>query len=155
MRPLLFIYIALTFIACGHKRIEITPDYIINENWNEQAKAIKISRMKLKKDSILNLHNLNQINIVGKLEEDSSFIWYANVEMKPDNSFKEKKIYFNKDNGFDWGSEDPGIKTRTIGNLEKGNWYKFSRLVTFPYDVYVFVDSQNNIHQQDVNLANY
>jgi hypothetical protein len=110
--------------------------------------------MKPKKDSALNLSSLSQADILTKLEDDSSFIYYANV-LTNERSFKGVKIYFNKDNGFYWSGENAGDTAKRIGNLQKDTWYKFSYLKTYPYYVYVYIDSSNYAHRYNVNLANY
>ena len=145
----------LTFIGCLNKKIEITPDYIINANWDEQANAIKINKLGLKKDSIINLYsNINQVELIEKLIDDTSFLFVGNVKYNNEN-YTTRKVYFNKNNGFFWWSNKGEIKTKTIGNLQQGNWYKFSNLLTYPYYVYIFIDSSNKVHRFDVNLANY
>jgi hypothetical protein len=153
----LFYYLWIPFFinSCGNARIEITSQYIINANWNEQANAIKLNQMKLKKDSVIDLSHLNQVDIVNRLEEDSSFRFYANVKIKQGESYRNKKIFFNKYNGFTWLNDVSGVDTPTLGDLQKGKWYKFSNLVTYPYFIYIYVDSLNNVHRFDVNLANY
>jgi hypothetical protein len=161
MKETLFpIAFALAFIGCSDKKIEITADYIINENWNKKndvtgGNSIKINRMNVKKDSIINpFSDLNNAEILNKLEEDSLCRWYANVKIEGE-GYKNRKIYFNKDNGFTWLDDVRKKRTMIFGNLEKGNWYKFSNLVTYPYFVYVFIDSANKVHRFDLNLANY
>ena len=155
MKTLVYIFVVCLITGCGNKTIEITSDYIINENWDKQANAIKIQRMRLKKDSVIDLNNVNQVDIVNRLEEDSTFIYYANAKITPSSTYRDKKFYFNKDNGFYWWTERGNSKIRILGNLQKGNWYKFSHLVTYLYYIYVYVDSSNKIHRQDVNLSNY
>src|SRR5215212_1672336 len=96
------ILIAITLItiisSCSHKWIEITSEYIINENWNkknENAWANSITIQKIKEGE----------------------------------SYNGKKIYFDRYNGFSWGSKsrnNSGDTTPTIGNLKKINWYRFS-----------------------------
>lgn len=158
--------IALILVGCSDNKIEITPDYIINENWskkNEQALAnsITIYKMKIKKDSTINpFLKLKQSEILNKLEEDSSFMHYANVKIPIKETYKSKKIYFNKSNGFYWGSKSRFNSTdtvKTIGNLQQNAWYKFSDLglINHPYHIYIYIDSTNNVHRFDVNLANY
>lgn len=135
-------------------KIEITPEYIVNDNWTKVSTSIKISKMRLKTDSVLNIYNLNQADALSKLEEDSSFVYYANVaiDIMSDNG---KKVFFNQDNGFYWSGEESNVTTRVVGKLEMRCWYKFSYLVTFPYQIYIYVDSTNAIHRFDVNLSNY
>jgi len=91
-------FILLLLIGCTDKKIEITSVYIINENWDEQARAIKINKMKLKTDSVIDFAHLNQVDIVSKLREDSSFLFYANVKIEQGDSYENKKIYFNQEN---------------------------------------------------------
>jgi hypothetical protein len=151
-----YLGILLLLTGCSDYKIVITSEYIINPNWDEQANSIKINKMKIKKDSTINpFSDLSQEEILNKLEEDSLFRWFANAKIKQGNSYKTTKIYFNRDNGFTWLDDISGKRANVFGDLEKGNWYKFSHLVTYPYYVYVFVDSIKNIHRFDVNLANY
>ena len=90
------------FVSCTSKKIEITSEYIINENWDKRseeigANSIEVKRMKVKKDSTINpFSDLNQSEILDKLEYDSSFSYFANVKIKPQESYQSKKIYFNK-----------------------------------------------------------
>lgn len=146
--------LSLLVFSCNQKRIEITNEYIINDNWNSIAKSIKLEKMRLKKDSSLNLLTITQAEILDKLEVDSSFVYYANV-FTEQSSFKGVKIYFNRDNEFNWSSENSEDTTKIIGNLEKENWYKFSYLVTYPLHIYVYIDGKDKAHQFSVNLANY
>jgi hypothetical protein len=153
-----YLFVVFSFTACFgslNKRIEITSEYIINENWDEQANAIQIKKMRVKDGRTLDLNLLSQENVLERLEEDSSFTYVANVRIGKGESYKDQRVYFNKDNGFYWWTDNGEAKTKTIGNLQKGCWYKFSHLVTYPYYVYVFADSANKIFRQDVNLANY
>ena len=141
--------------SCSDEKMEITTEYIINSNWTDQANAIKITKMKLKKDSaILNINTLYQQELLSKLEEDSSFMFVGNV---PPNGVKysERKVFFNKDNGFWWWTADGNHKQKVIGNLKMGSWYEFSDLLTYPYSFYVYIDSANDAHRFNVNLANY
>lgn len=155
--PVLF---ALVVAGCSNKKIEITPEYIINEKWDEHANAIEISKQKVKKDSVINpFSTLYNGDLASKLEDDSSFIFFANVKYNGE-KYSTRKIYFNKDNGFFWregylvGKETKST-VNVIGALKKNNWYKFSYLVTHPYYVYVYIDNTNKVHRFDVNLSNY
>lgn len=154
------ILFALIFASCSEKKIEITPEYIINENWSKKndeggGNSIKINKMMVKRDSIINpFLDHNNADILNKLEEDSLFRWFANVKIEG-KSYKGKKIYFNQDNGFTWLDDVERKRSRIFGNLERGNWYKFSQLISYPYYIYIYVDSLNKVHRFDVNLANY
>jgi hypothetical protein len=152
--------IVLILISCSNKRIEIASDYIINENWSKKnddvgGNSIKITKMAIRKDSIINpFSELNNREVLSKLEEDSLFRWYAIIKIDGGN-YENRKIYFNKDNGFTWLDDVENKRTMIFGNLEKGSWYKFSQLVSYPYDIYIFIDSANVAHRFDINLANY
>jgi len=151
---------ALVLTSCSDKKIEITVEYIINENWDKQANAIEISRQTVKKDSTINpFSHLSQGEILKKLEVDSSFVYRTNAKINDRDTYRNWKIYFNRDNGFYWQKGFFGKEVedtvKVIGNLKKNSWYKFSYLVTNPYYVYVYVDSSNMVHRFDVNLANY
>ena len=85
--------------------------------------------MKIRQDSILNpFSNIGQSELIDKLEEDSLFIHYANIRFKQSESYSDKKIYFNRNNGVYWGSKSRHNSTDTvkiIGNLQNDNWYRF------------------------------
>jgi hypothetical protein len=158
---LFFIWLFM-LTGCWNAQVEITNEYIINGNWtkkNEQAWAnsITIDKMKVKKDSTIDpFSDLSQVQIISKLEEDSSFMHYANIKIKPEERYKNKKIYFNKYNGFSWGSESrhSGFKTNTIGVLQAGNWYRFSDL-GWAGEIYIYIDSANKTHRFNVNTGAY
>lgn len=150
---------SLMLAGCSNREINITPEYIINEHWGQQANAIEVSRQKVKKDSMINpFLDLKQGDILENLEVDSSFVYQANVKIDHHRSYKNQKIYFNRYNGFYWRKGffgKNGDTVKVIGDLQKDNWYKFSYLVTHPYYVYVYVDSSGIIHRFDVNVSNY
>ncbi len=158
MRNLIILICVLFFTGClsSGQQIEITPEYIINGNWDEHANALEVSRLKVKKDSAINpFSSLSQVEILDKLDVDSSFIFFTNIKYNGE-KYSTRKVYFNKDNGFPWLADKYGnTKVKTIGNLQSDNWYKFSHLLTHPYFVYVYIDSVNKVHWFDVNLANY
>ncbi len=158
MKLTIFLVPFLIFLlsGCLNEKIEITREYIINPHWDEQANAIKINKMKLKNDSIINFFSdLGQEEILNKLEEDSLFRWFANAKIKKEYSYKNARIYFNRDNGFTWLDDVSGKRTTIFGDLEQNTCYKFSHLVTYPFYVYIYIDSVNNVHRFDVNLSNY
>jgi len=154
------ILFALMFAACSNEKIEITSDYIINEFWNKDdeqvgANSIQVKKMKVKKDSLLNPYSdLSQAEILSKLEYDSSFIFVANIKIQPGESYKNKKIYFDKDNGFYWWTDHGNRKTKILGKLEINNWYEISNLRPYPYYI-IYIDSTDTAHNFDINVANY
>lgn len=96
----------IIFTGCIDGKIEITNEYVLNQKWTkgkngEEANSIAITKMKVKKDSLLcPLEKLSQDELLEDLEVDSSFSYVAVVKTKPDESYQTKKIYFNRDNGF-------------------------------------------------------
>lgn len=153
------------FASCSNETVEITNQYIINQHWNKKneeasANSITINKMKIKKDSTINpFSDLSQADILNKLEEDPSFMHYANIKIKQVESYKDKKIYFNQDNGFYWGSKsrhNSDDKAKTIGVLQPNNWYKFSDLGSIGLsNIYIYIDSANNVHRFNIMSANW
>jgi hypothetical protein len=147
----------------------ITKDYISNKHWgDERNNAILIEKMKLKKDSLLNIFDPNfkkeipnHWNITNKLEVDSTFRYsYAGLDSKGDRVKLKGKVFFNKDNGFYWNFGNTYYAHKktdksTIGSLENNTWYKFSDLKTTAYYVYIFVDDKGKVHRFNVNMSNY
>ena len=145
------------FVAgCTQKKIEITTHYIINPHWSNHSNSIRIDRMVVKHDSVLDpFADLSQDEILSKLKEDSLFRYFANIAIKPSENYGSKRIYFDKDNGFTWLNDITHIREKVPGKLEGKTWYKFSNLFTNPFYIYIYVDSLNTEHRFDINLANY
>ncbi|WP_346320280.1 hypothetical protein [Chitinophaga sp. YIM B06452] len=149
----LIIIISLT--GCLKKKIEITAEYVINENWSKRVNSIKINKLKVKEDSTINpFSNLTHIDLLGKLEDDTTFIFVGNVKYNGEN-YSTRKVFFNKKNNFLWWTTKGDTQTDTIGTLQKNTWYKFSNLLTYPYYLYIYVDSTSQVHRFDVNQSNY
>lgn len=160
MKYLVYISAILFLIGCNNKKIEITTEYIINEKWDKQGErtfgnSINISRMQLKKDSVLDINNLDRMDIPDRLKVDSSFVYFANVKIPEKENYKDKKIFFNKDNGFYWSNDNGEIRTSVIGNLQIGTWYKFSTLTQWLDYTYIYVDSFKNVHRYDFDARNF
>ncbi len=147
------------FSSCLDEKIEITSEYIINEKWDKKgeeigANSIEIKRLKQRKDSTINpFSELSQVDILNKLEADSGFIYFANVKIKPRESYKNKKIYFNKDNGFYWVTDQGNRRTKLLGKLEENTWYEISRLNYYYY--VIFIDSTARVHRFVINATNW
>jgi hypothetical protein len=156
--------VVLVLASCSSNKIEISPEYILNENWTKKnetawANTITIQKMKEKKDSIIDPYSkLSNATILQNLEEDTSFMHFANLRIEGEN-YKTTKIYFNRFNGFYWGSKSRNNSTdssQTIGNLQQRNWYRFSDLGLGSRSfIFVYVDSSNNVHRFDIDLSNY
>ena len=151
--------IVFIFTSCSSKRIEITTEYILNENWGKEwSRPIFVEKMNVKRDSTINpFSDISQVEILSKLDVNSLFKWLANANTSSSKEeiYRTKKIYFGKDNGFIWSDDVSHKEARVFGNLEAKTWYRFAGLVGYPYFVYVYIDSINQAHRFDVNLANY
>lgn len=156
-----FLIVGLLISGCisfnDGDKIEITSEYIINGNWNSKSHSLKINKMKLKEDSIIvDFANSSQASLTDKLEIDSSFIYVAIIDIKPDERYSKRKIFFNRYNGFYWGlGRNSNIEVKSIGNLEKNKWYKFSELTQFIAATYVYIDSVGIVHRFDVAPSNW
>jgi hypothetical protein len=161
MRLVVFCLVTVLFLVCGcaNESVVITPQYISNADWNRKAESldgnrIKIARLKLKQDSVLDPFAApGQDQLLNRLEVDSAFYWAANVKIKGDESYEGKKIYFNRDNGFYWWDRNRVNKTAVIGDLKKNSWYEFTELN--PGHIIVYIDSANKVHRFTINQANY
>lgn len=159
-------YLLVTcLILAGCSNVEITNEYIINTNWTKEGErdwsnSITIYKAKPKTDSVINpFSNLKQAEIVNKLEIDSSFMRYANVKIGADETYRNKRIYFNRYNGFYWGAHsrhNDKDTSQTIGALQPNTWYRFSDLGQIATShIFVYIDSANNTHRFDVTHSNF
>lgn len=161
MKDLIILFIAVVSITgCMDKEIEITTEFIVNPNWSKKGEAagantIAISKMKVRKDSVIYpSSDLSQSEILEKLEYDSLPTFFANVKIKPQESYQTQKIFFNKENEFYWLLDDHGnVKSKIIGKLKTNSWYKISSLNYYSYVLYI--DSMEKVHRYIINQANY
>ena len=91
-------FLMLFFSGCSLKKeTEITSEYIINQNWSKNrdragGNSIQIVKLKVKKDSLISpFKNLDQAELLTKLEHDSTFIYSANIKIGAEESYSEKK----------------------------------------------------------------
>ena len=155
----LFLGIILILFTCGcfENDIQITSEYVINRNWSkgkngEDANSIGIMKMRIKTGHNLDPYaQLNQQELLDNLEYDSSFSYTAVIKTKPDESYQNKKIYFNRDNGFYWWTDNGNKKVKYIGNLLENTWYEVNDLTRYSYIIYV--DNTKKIHLFSVDLA--
>jgi len=160
---LLFISV-ISLTSCslnGTKNIEITKEYILNENWNENIN-ICIQRMKIQDGRVLDifalkfdLSEVNHWNIVNKLEADSSYVF--NYYEQSNNTFSNRKVYFNQATNGQWrtGCYSVDSPKDTIGNLENDTWYKVSKLIPgTQFHIFIFIDQTGNVHRFDQDLSN-
>lgn len=143
------------------KKITITKDYIINEYWDDYNNAIYVEKLKVKKDSVLDIFDpsfkrkgANNWNVVHKLEVDDSFYFgYSGLNANVEKKKMKGKISFTKDNGFDWYTNKGNVSV--IGELKKNTWYKFKGLRSRAYYLFVYVDSIGNTHKFSQDLSNF
>lgn len=147
--------VVLSCTGCLRGKIEITPEYIVNPSWSKQGNSILIDRLNVKKDSTIDpFSNLEYHDLLRKLEKDASFSYVGNVKYNGE-GYSRRKVFFNKKENFFWWSDKGETRSETIGNLQKNTWYKFSLLLGYPYYVFIYVDSANQVHRFDVNQGNY
>ena len=165
--------IILTFSSCtislkSKSKIEITQEYVYNPHWSDYNNAIKIERMNTKDSIVLDATSpafrkeiVNNWDLNDKLVVDKTFVYSYNGLSYFDDYIKLKDtLFFNKSNGFYWNLGETYIgnkKTskRTIGVLENERWYKLSHLVTRPFYIYTYIDSNGKAHNFRVDMSNY
>ena len=121
MKIIFAMFLLFLFFSCGNKKINITAEYITNPNWDDQANTIEITRMKLQNDkNISKINDVSQEEILGKLEEDKSFVFVANVKNNGV-KYSVRKVYFNKDildlSNYSKNSNNNRYKRKEINNL--------------------------------------
>jgi hypothetical protein len=150
----------LVFGCFGFKEAEvtITKDYVINPNWGEVSNSFRVIKMKYKNvNDIINLQNASPPDMLNKLIEDTSFSFVTNVKFNGE-KFLNRKVYFNKYNGFTWGKFNDihsNYRQRTIGDLQKETWYLLSGLSNVKTLYYVYIDSLENLHTFRVPASYY
>lgn len=134
----------------------ITKDYIINPNWVKSHNSLDIFRMKLKDSTIIiNLKNPSEPELYYGLLKDSSFYYSADVLYDGEN-FAQRKVYFNKDNGFLWWKDYySNSNRRVLGNLSTNTWYLLLG-IQVPALYYIYIDSVSKVHTFKVSqMTNY
>jgi hypothetical protein len=147
--------ILFLLIGCTEKDIIITKDYVINPNWHEKSNLIEITKMKYKNDSI-NLKTAKITEIGNKLEEDTTFVFTANVSYNGE-GYSTRKIYFNKDNGFLWWGEsyNSSSSKKVLGELQLNTWYILAGLSNIRTLYYIYIDSQGEVHSFERMSSNW
>ena len=160
MRFFIYLLLGILLVSC-HNNIEVTKEYISNENWNSDPKKgrneLKIEKLKMINDSVyyyLDKYHNAQI-MYDYFEVDSSFCYQNHFGVK-----NIKKLYFEKEISSKWidcTQDTKGIiSIAKIGSLENNTWYKFSNLkMNVAFYLYVHVDSLGKVNTYVVNLANY
>ena len=155
MKNLIILLTTIMSVNSCVNKIQITPEYIINPNWSKQGNAIMIDKLIVKKDSAIDpFRRLTHIDLLTKLEEDTSYSYMGNVQYNGE-GYSKRKVFFNKRENFFWWSDEGETRQERIGNLQKNNWYKFSHLLGYLYYIFIYVDSANQVHRFDLNQGNW
>ena len=157
------IFILLTSNCTGWKEkpVTITKDYVINPNWDEVGNYFEVYKMKLKDSSkTIDLKDPTEPELYHGLIEDTSFSFAANIKYNGEN-YLNRKVYFNRNNGFVWRKPpdvDPSrnITFTAIGELQRDTWYLLAGLSQSKTLYYVYLDSSDSLHVYRVStLTNY
>jgi len=164
MRIYPYFFVGIVFISLiqsctlwDEAKITITKDYVINPNWDEANNSFDIIRMKFKDshDSI-NPNKPADSQLAEKLEEDTSFVYRANVSYNGTN-YSERKVYFNRDNGFLWWGDlhNSSSTKKILGELQQNTWYLLAGLSPHRTIYYVYIDSLDNVHRVAKHPSNW
>ena len=159
MRILYFLILLLLISCSSEPKIVITKKFISNKYWDNYNNAIQVNRMRVKKDSTLNVSASDFDTNTGwslfhKLEMDStSFFGYNGLNFKKDKPLLTGKVFFDRDNGFEWYTAKGNKKT--VGELENETWYLISGLKTEPYEIIIYVDKNEQLHRFNKLASNF
>lgn len=145
-------------LGCKENKVTITKDYVINPNWSEADNSFAVHRMKLKDSTkIIDLKDPSEPELYHGLIEDTSFSYTTNVKYNGED-YAKRKVYFNRDNGFQWLENFPksGSTKKIFGELQQGTWYLLAGLSQFKTLYYVYLDSSDSLHVFKVStMTNY
>jgi hypothetical protein len=148
----------LIFVLSGGfkgKEVTITKDYVINPNWSEADNCLTVSRMMLKDScQTISLRSPSENELLNWLIEDTSFEFIACVKYNGED-YDERKVYFNKDNGFLWRRLDGSDPRKILGEFQQNTWYILSGLSMNMGWCYVYLDTSDSLHVYKVwNMRN-
>ena len=146
----------------NEKPVIITKDYVINPNWEKEfddGNNLAIYKMKLKDSSkIIDPKNPTDLELYHRLIEDTSLIYDANVKYNGID-YSNRKVYFDKDNGFLWcdlNDVHSDCERRILGELEQETWYLLAGLSKFKTLYYIYLDTSDSLHVYMVSgMTNY
>lgn len=154
---IIFLSLLCNCTSLVDEKIIFTRDYIINPNWTGQNSTLDIVKM-VQKDStkVIDPKNTNYIDLSNKLMKDLSFSFGATITNNGV-SFSERKIYFNKDNGFSWWKDvhDSKSSRKILGELELETWYLLYGLSNDGSAHFVYIDSDNTTYQYKKLASNW
>ena len=140
-----------SLLSCiGRKEAEvtITKEYVINPNWDKVDNSFDVIKMNIKDSSdTINLKKISSLELFKNLVEDTGFIYRASVSYNG-TKYSERKVYFNRDNGFLWwGDLHKSTSTKSIlGELQRKTWYFLGGLGEEKTLYYVYLDSLDSLH---------
>ena len=140
-----------SLLSCiGRKEAEvtITKEYVINPNWDKVDNSFDVIKMNIKDSSdTINLKKVSSLELFKNLVEDTGFIYRASVSYNG-TKYSERKVYFNRDNGFPWwGDLHKSTSTKSIlGELQRKTWYFLGGLGEEKTLYYVYLDSLDSLH---------
>lgn len=147
-------------ISCSlfeEHKVTITKDYVINPNWDEISNSIQIIRLNLIDSNQIDLNKITSSQLLKSFDHDTNFSFITNVKYNGVN-YSTRKVFFDKFNGFYWRKlydRHSNYKQKTIGSLEKDNWYLFEGLSNVKTLYYVYVDVQDSLHTFKVGAHHY
>jgi len=159
-RKLPIFFILLFALSCANeKEVTITKDYVINPNWDKVSNSITLERMCLKNCSSIDYLNAEPSELINKLETDTNFAYSANVKFNGV-EYSQRKVFFNKENGFVWRKRpdlDPSrnLTFSTLGELEKETWYFLGGLSNIRTLYYLYTDSDGKLHKYKVSAVHW
>jgi hypothetical protein len=110
--------------------------------------------MNLKDSNGLDLKNVSPPELLRKLVKDTSFVYRASVNYNG-TKYSERKVYFNRDNGFLWWGDlhKSSSTKRILGKLQQDNWYLLGGLSNVKTLYYIYIDSLDSLHSFEVPAA--
>ena len=150
---------AFLSISCRTNKVIITKEYVINPNWTPTDNSFEVQKMKPKDSTIIiNLVNPSETDLYYGLIADTTPSYVCNVKYN-NIPYSNRKVYFNKDNGFNWfefKNARLGMSLKILGDLQPTTWYLLAGLSQFGGMYYVFLDTSDSLHVYKVStMTNY
>lgn len=151
MKNYVALILILLTIGCrpyDEKEVTITKDYVINPNWDKQDNSFDVVAMRSKEGSEnINPSTATSFELLNNLVKDDESSYGANVKYNG-TDYSERKVYFNKDNGFLWWADFHNSKStkKVLGELKNQTWYLLAGLSKVNTLHYVYIDSTGKLH---------
>ena len=154
---LFFLLLASSCLEWKEKSVTITKDYVINPYWDKVDNSFDVIRMKLKnRYDTFDLKKITSSKLLQKLEQDTSLIYRASVDFNGVDYY-ERKVYFNRNNGFLWWSDlhKSNSAKKVLGKLQQETWYLLLGLGRPRTLYYVYLDSRDSLHTFKVPASSW